>query len=241
MSLASQVKLRANAFKKVRAFFDERGLFEVDTHTLSPYPSLDEHIEAISAGSGYLHTSPERAMKLLLSKGSPDIYQICHVFRKDEVGRLHSPEFTLIEYYRTLPYQSFIKECLDLIKLFIPGVATYTTYKDALETFAPKDFEEENMAWGIHVEPNFQELTVVTGYPTSELAKKRFEIYYKGVELANGYEENTSYPYPIRECCGVALGFDRLLMCEEQATSISAVIASPAQEGNDAQHQKTSL
>ncbi|MCH9614822.1 MAG: Elongation factor P--(R)-beta-lysine ligase [Chlamydiia bacterium] len=239
MSLASKVKARANAFKRVRAFFEARDMLEVDTNYLSPHPSLDPYSEAMRVGDFYLHTSPERAMKKLLSCDLKDIYQICHVFRKDECGRLHSPEFTLIEYYRDLPYTAFIQECVELINLFIPGKASYTTYQNALTKFAPKDFDDENIAWGTHVEPNFKELTVVTGYAPSDLAKQRFEIYYRGVELANGYDEATDFPYNIPACCGVALGFDRLLMLQEEKSSIQGVIATPAPADSGAQLQTT--
>ncbi|HEY8518993.1 MAG TPA: EF-P lysine aminoacylase EpmA [Gammaproteobacteria bacterium] len=106
---ATHATLRARAalLDRVRAFFAARGVLEVETPTLSragaPDPALSQieaRVRSLGPGPCYLHTSPEYAMKRLLAAGSGDIYQLCRVYRDDELGRWHQPEFTLLEWYR---------------------------------------------------------------------------------------------------------------------------------------------
>ena len=98
---------RAALLARAREFFAARGVLEVDTPLLVNSPVSDVHIASATVELGgaaapplSLHTSPEYAMKRLLACGCADIYQICHVVRGNERGRLHNPEFTLIEWYR---------------------------------------------------------------------------------------------------------------------------------------------
>jgi lysyl-tRNA synthetase class 2 len=101
----SALRSRAAMLAAAREFFARRGVLEVETPILSSAAVSDPHIESLVtevAGLGAFHmgTSPEYAMKRLLAAGSGDIYQICKVFRDEERGRWHNPEFTLIEWYR---------------------------------------------------------------------------------------------------------------------------------------------
>jgi len=98
------LKKRAQMLQDIRSFFSQRGVLEVDTPALSRAATTDPSIHSVEAkltgDLRYLHTSPEFPMKRLLAASSGDIFQICKVFRAEESGRYHNPEFTLLEWYR---------------------------------------------------------------------------------------------------------------------------------------------
>ncbi|GJL84703.1 MAG: EF-P lysine aminoacylase GenX [Micavibrio sp.] len=113
--------------KAIRAFFDAQGFWEVETPILQVTPVMDTHIHGFKTevlGTDlkherdmYLHTSPEFAMKKLMVAGCPKIYQVAHVFRNGEGSKLHSPEFTLLEWYRAeAGYEDIMDDCVGLLR-----------------------------------------------------------------------------------------------------------------------------
>jgi len=128
MSQESKLKIlkdRALMMKKVRSFFYNKKIIEVDPPILIKHPSIDEHIESIETNPinnniNYLHTSPEYTMKRLIANGLKDLYFLGHVFRKNEIGQNHNLEFTMIEWYKAnVTFEKFLNQNIELIKLFI--------------------------------------------------------------------------------------------------------------------------
>jgi lysyl-tRNA synthetase class 2 len=112
---------------RIRGFFAEVGVLEVETPIASRAAVSDPALESLSTrwtgpgeGAGltlYLHTSPEFPMKRLLAAGLGSIYQICKVFRDGERGRLHHPEFSLLEWYRPgWDYRRLMDEAAELVR-----------------------------------------------------------------------------------------------------------------------------
>jgi lysyl-tRNA synthetase class 2 len=108
LAARSTLQARARLYAGVRRFFAEAGVLEVETPIASAAGTTDPALASLATswcGGGarrplWLQTSPEHAMKRLLAGGAGPVFQICKVFRDGERGRLHHPEFSLLEWYR---------------------------------------------------------------------------------------------------------------------------------------------
>lgn len=228
---------RAHLLDKVRQFFKQRSVMEVDTPLLAqagnPAPYISQLTTQLNQQTYYLQTSPEFAMKRLLAAGSGPIYQLNKVFRDGEIGRYHQPEFTMLEWYQPGYTQANMQqEIVQLLQLVLP-VQAYTSmsYEQLFQTYcglhplnsstaelqqyacyhgwASYDLELDHDGWlqlimSQAIEPHLgrDKPYFVTDYPASQAAlarlnpqdsrwAQRFELYYQGVELANGFVELT--------------------------------------------------
>ena len=106
--MLTMARQRAKLLHDIRQFFAERHVLEVQTPLLSQAGNTDTFLQSVSANVTYqdqaciyyLHTSPEFAMKRILASWQVAIYQICPVFRDNEIGTRHNIEFTMLEWYQ---------------------------------------------------------------------------------------------------------------------------------------------
>ena len=137
------LRARADLLARIRSFFAARAVLEVETPVLGRYPAPDPHITAPSTllrirghrrRRYYLHSSPEPSMKRLLAAGAGPIYQVCKVFRDDESGALHRPEFTLLEWYQPgYDQHRLMSEVAALLKELGLAQATRLSYRAAFQ------------------------------------------------------------------------------------------------------------
>lgn len=242
----SHLKKRADIIQQIRHFFAERNVWEVDTPLLAHYTVTDPHVIGIPAifkqnglqeQTVYLQTSPEYAMKRLLAAGSGSIYQISKAFRQGDLGRLHNPEFTLLEWYRVgFDHHALMNEMDELLQAILnTPKAERFSYAALFEKFFGMNphsasvqeliqcVEDHNIKWVLNlhsaetserniwlallmthcIEPKIglEKPVFLYDFPVEQaaLAKirdeetppvaSRFEVYFKGIELANGFHE----------------------------------------------------
>ncbi len=216
MSLALKNKInilseRAKILAKIRQFFADQNVLEVETPLLASASITDPFLNPLSLtynnATFYLQTSPEYAMKRLLCAGSGSIYQICKAFRNDEKGRVHEPEFTMLEWYMVgFNYEEIINQTDQLLQSVLNSApAQRFSYQELFIKYAgfdPLDISDNyylDVTFNAKIEPNLKGVVVVYDYTASQaaLSKKRgkvcdrFEVYIYGIELSNGYHELT--------------------------------------------------
>ena len=231
------LRARSQFMADLRGFFTSKGYLEVETPIMGRYGITDPYLTNIKAnfrGHDYaLQTSPEYHMKRLLAAGSGPIFQLARVFRDDELGRWHNPEFTLLEWYQLgVDHLGLLAEVDELLQCLLAcppiRIRTYqsvfqeicgfnplqTTIQalqacvqkydlDGVLDAAEQDVDQYLFLLMSHViEPGLAAEpgpTAIVDFPASQASlaqikhgcAARFEVYFRGIELANGFYELT--------------------------------------------------
>ncbi|PIR47762.1 hypothetical protein COV06_02090 [Candidatus Uhrbacteria bacterium CG10_big_fil_rev_8_21_14_0_10_50_16] len=110
MNTKDKIILRDKVDKTVRAFFESRCYLEAQTPRFVPCPDIEptlSHFESTLVTAtgemykGAMITSPEYALKKIVSAEIPRIFEFARVFRNHEpLDKTHNHEFTMLEWYR---------------------------------------------------------------------------------------------------------------------------------------------
>ncbi|MEQ9362992.1 MAG: EF-P lysine aminoacylase EpmA [Leptospirales bacterium] len=249
--------------RAVRDFFQRAGFLEVETPLLNRHGAVELHLDSLSVQrrglrkspeaprdptdrspnfAGYLVTSPEYNMKIVLSELRRSIFQLAHSFREGDIGQIHSEEFLMLEWYLVGGHEfALMDQCEEFLQYLseqpfsrvrlpetkfrrrrvsellqthanCPGLsrAELLAALDRQNLLNPADRERpesipyEDLFFSLFLNRVEEHLGVdgpefVYDYPP-ELAAlsrvengraRRFEIYWRRVELANGYFELT--------------------------------------------------
>ncbi|MBL0691090.1 MAG: EF-P lysine aminoacylase GenX [SAR324 cluster bacterium] len=238
------LKKRSWFIKRVRHFFDALGYLEVDTPCLTRYPASEVYIDPICAypfsqnNPYFLVTSPEYYMKRLLLNGSGAIYQIGSVFRRFEKGKMHSPEFTMLEWYApAYSYQKIMQETADFLKFTLEvSKVEFMSFANCFKEFIDIDIlgkdrgkvniqlsdkitqidksakvpaldfhEKLDYLMSFYIQPKLGKNLPIILYDfliepgtlakpnKDDMTAARFEAYYHGIEISNGFLELTSH------------------------------------------------
>jgi lysyl-tRNA synthetase class 2 len=114
--IKNKLESRAKVMAGIRAFFNQKGFLEIDTPVRVPAIAPEQFILPYTSEGWFLSTSPELQMKRLLAAGYQKIFQVAHCFRREERGRHHNPEFSMLEWYQAYAdYHQIIADTENLV------------------------------------------------------------------------------------------------------------------------------
>jgi len=152
MEHAEKRAKRREVIREIRRFFEEEDFTEVETPALQICPGMEVHLKAFHTTfqepfddkprDFYLHTSPELTMKKLLVAGEKRIFQLAHAFRNEERGQTHSPEFLMLEWYRTgETYEKMMEDTENIIYQCAKRIGTTTVGFNGMSADISAPFE----------------------------------------------------------------------------------------------------
>ena len=139
-------KIYLKVEEAVNEFLQKKGYLKIDLPVLSPALIPESYIEVFETHFNYLNNrsrlyltpSPELFLKRLLAYGIGNCYYLGKSFRNGETtSSLHSPEFMMLEFYKTkVNYMDLADDVLEMLQ--------YITNKIKDSAFAKASSDKQN-------------------------------------------------------------------------------------------------
>jgi lysyl-tRNA synthetase class 2 len=162
-----------------------------------------------SPHDAYLHTSPEFAMKKLLTAGERQIFSLTGVFRNREQTALHAPEFAMLEWYRVdAPLERVIEDCAAVIALaaHIAGAKVFVYRGREASPFDPPERITVRDAFRLYVGIDFYDSLSTSHADTEAFAKHAAD---RGIRVASDDDWSDIFAEVLTERVEPNLGIGR--------------------------------
>ena len=217
----------------LRVWLAKAGFTEVDPAALAISPGNEAHLHAFTTSAlgndgvaqpRYLHTSPEFAMKKLLAAGETRIAAFARVFRNRERGALHSPEFTMLEWYRVgQGYEVLMQDVAAFAGLAAKAAGTKVLrFRDrTCDPFAP--VERISVAQAFQTHAGIDLLATMDGLGETDAPALAAQLDGAGIRRAKDDTWSDMLSRVLGERVEPHLGVDRLTILDHYPTAEAAL------------------
>ena len=236
----------------IRDFFNREGFLDCPTPPVVAHPGAEVHLHPFrlhrahgdQTAGGYLHTSPEFAMKALLAEGLGDIFTLSYAFRDEPQAPLHRAQFLLLEWYRRgAHYHRLMDDCARLLSLLKGGEVTIEKatvddiFADVLG-FNITDFLDENELRAL-IAKDFKDIHL-DGRASYDWDDYFFLVFTNRIEpVLRRHPYLILYEYPAPLCALATIKQDNPKVCERFELYVGGVeVANAFNELEDLEEQR---
>jgi elongation factor P--(R)-beta-lysine ligase len=222
--------------RAIRQWLEARDFTEVDPAYMQISPGNETHLHAFATSAigndgqsrpMYLHTSPEFAMKKLLAAGEARIFSFAHVWRNRERGALHSPEFTMLEWYRIgEDYTVLMADTVEFLRLAAQSAGAKALHYRGIACDPMAEPERISVAEAMQRHANIDLLTTIAPDGTADAAALARQMQAANLPVKADDTWSDMFSRALAERVEPHLGHDRITILDRYPV-VEAALARP--------------
>ncbi len=200
--------LREKIIQTIREFFLAQRFHEVETPLLVSSVIPESYLEVFETylldrkgkkKKMFFTTSPEASIKKLLVAGIGNCFEITKSFRNKETeSKLHSPEFTILEWYRIdATYKNIMKDCENLLIYLNNKLNQNLAMSTISLSNSAKNWSNRNLI-------KYQKNIIDLSSPWERISMRNAFKKYAGICLDEIIEKKSSNMFPVKKIAEIA-------------------------------------